>query len=1227
MKRRVQKLLASALMSVLAPSLVACSSSSDGGSGSSHLGPPPGPVDGAPACIISADCPSGQHCDLEQCIQDCNTTDPCTGALTCTPRARCVSSDTASDDDPAPTKTKAGALTVAPATVALTSDQTSFDIALTSSSSDPVRYRVQVSGPHLAIGGDKGSFTGSGKITIKVDASKVSDQDVVGTVKIITSLGDAVVSAPIHVGITGAYKGYLRFNGGPVSLGQASIALDVVERHGDVSVRADSQKSLLYPQMGGADSTGFGSYSASNGIDVTLAQLIPAGAGGARNHFARSLGHKLHVKMKPQPGGQLAGTFEDQVYGLFAEPVTTTGEITLVYQPGVTPTAMLGADITMPPSPDKAKVPEDAYIAFGGDGDYTLFNNCGYERPSNCPGGDCTAKITSLETTYAQPITTLMQNKVNTAQPFDSVVAACTKSLAINQRADYGAMPTGCGMQSATACAMQYAVGMPIGNHATAQAASRLVQEVAAPAMLVAKNELVLAESESFSKGLTAEQTHLVNAQGALRYTAGWLFQPQNIEFLRTMDPSDAKTGTGGSSTAGDVYPAGRTLADLMSTLATIDDESTRVSAALSSATSTSSVTVEQGNALVAYMEMVTLSEILSQWKTAPATLAASFNGILSTHDRAFTGAQQGATVFGVPQGFVPFVFRAEDAGKGATNFEQMMSIAKDSVTTEATLETSFLGNKRTYDQSLVNLQTQLSAIRSGADSKLKQTCGAGFNPDAVQKDADWSSCGAGDGGDVGSERLVVQRALASLNSANARISGMLQKIQIDYATLAKVLQVRQEDLQFEDELGKRLLSLDDDQHALDATQSVLSVGSAAAQAEENPAGLYGAMFGAFSTEIKDEMQKERTQLDIDSKKHATASIAKLDTINGMANIQREEIDLKQAVIDVQQAALDVVIAQVKIADLVAQAKVVFTERQRQLVIASMDPSLDPSFRVLRDSDAEKALAARRTAQNQLYLAGSALQYELNMSIGSLDGAVLAATNASSLNALAACMSTIFSSAREAYGSPQTYATTVSVRRMLGITGPRKDDVTGTTLSEGEQFRFVLLKNENLDGKGGVGIQFATDLQPGNGLWSTDVCNDKLTSVQAQLVGDFLGDNQAQINLSLGGGALLRTCDGTNALTPWSMGSSTADLDAGFAVVQSGVNTFGDAPPNTSLFGQSVARASWKLIVPGGADAPQNGDVDLTHVDDIVLKFAHQALPRKGSPLAVDLSCLTGIAK
>jgi len=167
------------------------------------------------------------------------------------------------------------------------------------------------------------------------------------------------------------------------------------------------------------------------------------------------------------------------------------------------------------------------------------------------------------------------------------------------------------------------------------------------------------------------------------------------------------------------------------------------------------------------------------------------------------------------------------------------------------------------------------------------------------------------------------------------------------------------------------------------------------------------------------------------------------------------------------------------------------------------------------------------------------------------------------------------------------------------------------------------LRNENLDGKGGVGVTFATDLQPGNGLWSTDVCSDRISSVRAQLVGDFLGDATAKVHVLLSGGAIVRDC-GSEALNSWAFGSAQGD-DTAFAAIQAGVNGYGTAPANSSLFGQSVARATWQILVPGADAAPENGDVTLDDVEDIVLEISHEALPRHSTPLGVDLSCLSAV--
>jgi hypothetical protein len=242
----------------------------------------------------------------------------------------------------------------------------------------------------------------------------------------------------------------------------------------------------------------------------------------------------------------------------------------------------------------------------------------------------------------------------------------------------------------------------------------------------------------------------------------------------------------------------------------------------------------------------------------------------------------------------------------------------------------------------------------------------------------------------------------------------------------------------------------------------------------------------------------------------------------------------------------------------------------------------------------------------------------MNHDLSTLEVAVQRARNYTTLNKLQGCLDSMFDQFNELYSSPQPFSTTVSVRKLFGIKGPRTDEVTGKTLSEGEQFRSYVLNNQSLDADGTLRIQFSTNLMPGNGLWSTETCIDKISEVQAQLVGDFLGDNEAQVDIALSGTSVLRTCD-TNELRDWNLDSNS------IAVIQAGVNTFGDVT-STSLLGQSVARATWTLSIPGSEAAPANADVDVTKLDDIVLRIKHRAVPlQTTSAASLDDSCLTDI--
>ncbi len=353
---------------------------------------------------------------------------------------------------------------------------------------------------------------------------------------------------------------------------------------------------------------------------------------------------------------------------------------------------------------------------------------------------------------------------------------------------------------------------------------------------------------------------------------------------------------------------------------------------------------------------------------------------------------------------------------------------------------------------------------------------------------------------------------------------------------------------------------------------------------------------------------------------------AEIELINGMADIQKQMIDLAQLEVDIQQDALGIVQAQLHLHNALDRARLLHEERGRALSASASSSATDPTYRLLRDSLAFSALRSRAEAQRSLYIAGRALEYEVNAPLAGLSSAVLAANNAHGLKKLQSCFTQIHDSYRIAHGTPQQYVSEVSLRKMLGVTGPRQDDVTGQQLTEGAQFRQILLQNANLDGKGGVGVAFSTNLQPGNGLFATDVCADKIVGLRAQLVGDFLGDGAAQVNLQLSGGSVFRSCS-DDTLTSWSLGSGSGAAANGFAVVQAGVNDFGDAGQNSSLFGQSVARAQWQLVIAGPQDAPSNAAPDLTQLADPVLELTHKPLPPSNSPLSVDVACLGSIGQ
>jgi hypothetical protein len=1187
---------------------------SDGGpSGPASADPPP-PLEGGAACRLSVDCAAGLHCDLGECRQECSTRQPCPSPeQACGQRARCVAPG-APDRDPEPTVERVGTLSVSATPAQLGPRDKALTIAIRSDAPGVVaRYRLVASGPHLSVPAPRGEFQGETTVVVPVDGSSVEGREAAGSVRVVTTLGEAVVNAPFVRTWTGAYAGSMRYEGDPElpPLGGARFALDIEEVGAKVKVRVRSGESLLFPASAGEVSAEGALSDDEQRIEVTLAQRVPQAIGGDRNAFGRDLGRTVRLALRAGDGGGFVGTFDETVHGVFDAPVALKGTVALApARAGGEP-----APISVGPAaamPSLAAAPllsaQEVYAA-------TIAANC--------------ASTSSLKNRYYAPLEQAMLAKQQAGDgatpPFEPVASACRTALALGGTGEYLALDPACSYPPALACGLALLAGSveppdSIAGRPKALAFHDLLQKTLAAPLLVAKDDLVRALAAGVGGGLLGEQNAYEEAIKALRPSARFVLQPAVLSYARRTPASVAVAPAGGSAdgTESLPYPGARALADLVQTLAAVDGERTRLLFAAPALTDEARRDAAQGRALVGYVEAVTLAHLVKAWGSSGERAGIQLAGALSPLDEGFGRLVEGANGFGVPDRFVPFVYRVEDATKAPTNFEQVAAMAAPVVEAAKAAEAALVANKRAYEASAHELALALGTTRTQYNAQIAALCGEAFRPDA-EGGPDWATCGEA-GGDVAELTTSVNAALQQVAANQSRVEGERQKIVIEQTALAAKKKVRAETIRFVQASGDEL-------EAIAWSDAVIRAQQAAVQGVSGAVVSFGASVGAGLVtgllEVqRGALQARQAELQTAQTVRFEAQSQALEELDGMAAIQKAMIDLAQLQFEMQSGVLAAVEAAQRRANALAAARRAYDDRNRIVALQEKNPILDPSYRIVRDEAALAFLEARARAQRLLFLTGRALEYELNtpLPVGEV---VLAATSGTALASRLQCFAMLHDEGRLAYGSPQDYTTTVSVRAMLGVRGPRADEATGATLTEGEQFRLLLLRNENVDGRGGVDAVFATDLRPGNDLWGSDVCADRVSTLQAQLVGDFQGDNQAMVQISLEGAASLRSCDAAGELRSWSFAGKDGEPTGRRASIQAGVNSFGDAPPNAFLFGQSVARATWRVKILGGHEAPLNKDLDLTKLEDIVLKVGHKALPRADRTPSLDASCLT----
>jgi hypothetical protein len=1173
-------------------------------------------IDTHPACVLSADCPAGQYCDLGECIQDCNIDAPCDSGLECSARARCLG-PSGKDEDPPPSTISEGTLSVTPLSANLTERDEFLSITLKSDAPGRVRYRIALDAPHLSFSAPRGSFVGETTLKLPVRSDRLVGAGSAGTVRVITTLGDATVSAPIRVGVTGAYEGAMTYDAGSVPLGTVGVALALREDDGAVTAQLDASRSLLFPVGEAGAAAGRGVFRRSDGVGFTITHDVPEGLGGKRNRFKRRMVRTIAFKLAPDDRGNLSGTFEERIHGLLTRQVTLTGTVSLRRRSLPEDTTFTATSQVEAPEVTTAHpLPLNDVFSPWTDSDCKSIRNpktnagedCSLRADGTLPG-EC-ADALNYWASIANNVYYLLDGRYRgrTLEPIEDIAASCAVDLGRTPLAlDIAGVQ--CAAVPRLARALSDVALSDAHGSSVSEAFARLFAHTLEPALLVAQDHVVSGMKQSFLEGGPARHVGALRSAGdTLAAPATWVMQPHLLEYLARIPALGTPAEKDGTLPH---VEALRKLSRLFFVQSTLDGEQARA-ASLHPESRDEQLAQAQGSAVLTLLEAAAIAGVLERWgQSAPPDVGSELTDVLSPIDAGYRALLQGDLVFGVLEGFVPFMNRRGDE---STNFEQVLSGVQPLFTQLAKDEGAFTEANRTYERNDAAFEEQLVQIRTGVEAAIADVCGSSFVIDAATSDKSWAACGKDWAGEVGALLLGIEQARSRLQASQERIHGMAEKIEIEERRIRDVKEVRDGTIAFVGKNGEKNVELDIREGVINASEKFFEIASHASIGNLGAPIANAAIVSVLET-MRTDVTVQRDRLNTAKEMRIRGDDASVEVMNGMAVVQSMTVDLAQLAVEMQQDLIGLLQAQISAGTAVDRARRLHSDRAKLLALASKSPLRDPSFRILQDRAAFQAIRSRASAQQGLYLALRALEYELNQPFGAAGSkAVFSAFNSAETERLESCLKKIAVEAALAKGQPQTYVTELSVRKVLGVTAERKDSVTGEVLGLGDQFRRILLQNENLDGHGGVGVSFASSAQPGNGLWPLNVCDDKIRSVAVQVVGDFSGDDDAQVELALEGGGVLRRCD-QNALVNWSTSA--------LAVVQAGVNSFGSAAPNRSLAGRSVASSRFKLTIPGKEIAPANLDLNLGKIEDVVIRIEHEARPASQSQTPISLQCLT----
>jgi hypothetical protein len=1179
------------------------------------------------ACIVNADCTSDTFCRLGRCVSECSAETPCAAGLSCSARGKCTDKADYIDANPPVLKAMSASIAVDVRAIRLDANEhaASFQVSAAGGS---LQYRVQVEPTSAAeavtVSSTKGVLAsgGSAELNVDVDRSAFGAGDHSVIVSVVTDGGQKNVIVDFSNGIDGRYAGFVNYE--DPGLGRVPLVVDIkADASGAIAGRIVAEGSLLFPEARALT----GTYDAAQST-VFLSSADLYEEGGVYDPFERDVGREIYFFGDAKQQRVLSGTFEELISGLLPNLLSVEGDFYLKR------TDADVSDIALPANPAMPGygVPATAY--------------------AHCDGASATCNdfISGFPVDMVGCSTALRSSAYQLADRFSGTNAqgdpVVKFGLVEECKSDVAHAGTGvCVHVDDLSCLrrnQQHFLLSALPQNAEYREYFKDLEGMQRLFAFIGNDLLVDAyrtSVETVTSPLGTELMRLEDALAKFGKAERAFFETGNIEILGRASSSLISEDSFAllrvpieymrSSQAALQRIASLTMRRDIEWPAKRDALRQRI----------------QEHARVIYLEGLILARLINMHGGAFENELAQVGDELRSAAHTASVLEAGVNPMGFTNDYVPFIYDPADA-LHATNFAQLVEMARSTVESAVQKADLANGTAELMEVRTDEIAERMESIQQNYESQIQQICGI----DSLDL---LGECGAS-GGELSVAFSDIEQQYIGIEKTHQQILDLNEMVKIKRDAALQIMRIKNNTLVFLSTTGAEMEALDIAEGEIRAAMlrrsgffsfiggmlggvaniaGGLSGLSLIGEKFFNPGSVVGGVAGGLSGMVN-------AGLGLASSAQSAASAMRFAEVASrrthLRNLQQmrlkeEEIEVtaiqsaeavKMLLVQMAELNLELAQAEVRLEQLITRAnnlleRVDFLKHQHDVLMAQVaqsvnNPLSNLSFRLKRDHAVLVAAEEFEKALSDVYLVARGLEHELNVNLPQIESQLFQSNSASQVRDFLTCLSGWYGDYALAFGSPHEEVTQLSLREdILGFAEPVTDEVTGEITPPQELFRRVLLNPKNLTTSGRVQFPFTTNIYGDNKQFSTLVCNDRIRSIRVQLVGDFLGDNQAVVMLKQEGDSRLRDC----ASNPEEGADVVSDfhLDARTALVQAGVNSFGIASPNFELTGRSVASDRWLLVIPTGSEAPVNADVDVLNIDDVIIEITHTARTLSGS--------------